>query len=82
MGEDISTHFLVMNKENKGNNSFFSDLLFFPICYSIKCRCAKNSTNTEQHDKNTNEAPGNIPVINNIFDILKSPFGENENGGL
>ena len=41
--------------------------------------------NTEQNDKqNTNEAPGNIPVLafNNIFDILQYPFVENENGKL
>lgn len=41
--------------------------------------------NTEQNDEqNTNEAPGNIPVLvfNNIFAILKYPFVENENGRL
>lgn len=39
--------------------------------------------NTEQNGKqNANEALGNIPVFNDIFDILISPFVENENGRL
>ena len=39
--------------------------------------------NTEQNGKqNANEVLGNIPVFNDIFDILISPFVENENGRL
>ena len=39
--------------------------------------------NTEQNDKqNTNEAHGNILVLNGIFDIPKSSLVENENSGL
>ena len=38
--------------------------------------------NTGQNDKqNANETPGDIPVFNNFFEILKSPFFENETSG-
>lgn len=39
--------------------------------------------NTDQNDKqNTNRASGNIPIFNNILDILKSLLFENEYGAL
>ena len=36
----------------------------------------------QNDDQNGNESPENIPMFNNIFTILKSPFVENENGAL
>ena len=39
--------------------------------------------NTDQNDQqNTNGASGNIPIFNNILDILKSLLFENEYGAL
>ena len=81
-----------------GNNFFFFWFMFLFPCHDyhfsvnidlyttrIQSYVAvlKMKQKTKQNDdQNGIESPENIPMFNNIFTILKSPFVENENGAL